>query len=427
MSKKIPSRKQELNELRDEVSQLRQKIKINPSKNTGERLTKEDLNKKSVQQLRRIVVDNKLFSGISRMKKAELISGIANTDYFKSKSLPLPKGDRPTIGSELKKTIKEKQEIKKELGDAQTQLKKLETEEKKDIEEQDFPKTKEQLDMEEELAKLKKQLEELVKKEENIKSVPVITEELNIATIPPPPGPPTPPVPPAPPVPPIPAPPGPPKIEEIEDVDVDLPEPPENRDDDMNDASGKHKEGLTSHKEPEKQNVDVGHTIVNMYCGGSPHPDFPVPQSVVRQALDANNMSLFQQQQLGHQLRQANPPQFQGIPQEVIPAHVAHPSQESIKSRFNKPNITEPVKKFPPVKSAPRLEKPIQQTEPSPGAPKSKFDDEEEEEETQAQKESRERREKMEKEIGQSKGKGKTDKFKQQLENIFKAKQQSST
>jgi len=61
---------------------------------------------------------------------------------------------------------------------------------------------------------------------------------------------------------------------------------------------------MITHKEKEHKNMDVGHTIVNVYCSGNTHPDYPIPQSLVRQALDSNNLPLYQQQELGNFLRQ---------------------------------------------------------------------------------------------------------------------------
>ena len=39
-----------------------------------------------------------------------------------------------------------------------------------------------------------------------------------------------------------------------------------------------------------KHTLDLGHTIVNIYVGSNSHPDYPIPQSLVRQALDAQNL-----------------------------------------------------------------------------------------------------------------------------------------
>lgn len=165
-------------------------------------------------------------------------------------------------------------------------------------------------------------------------------------------------------------------------------------------------ERFITHKEPQRRNIDNGHTIVNMYCGGNNHPDFPVPQSVVRQALDANQQPLFQQQQVGEFLREQQQP-----PQQSL---------SSLKSKFNAP-----VRKFETVKSADRIQKkqdkpPVsqkttEQTTQTEPRPKSRFEDDSDEEEDEADRLRRLRREEIAREFAGSKKKGFSEAFKARL------------
>jgi hypothetical protein len=40
----------------------------------------------------------------------------------------------------------------------------------------------------------------------------------------------------------------------------------------------------------DNERISVGHAIINIYTGGSSHPDYPIPQSVVKSALNANSL-----------------------------------------------------------------------------------------------------------------------------------------
>lgn len=99
----MSDRKQRKEDTRQKLDALRKKVKEQkqskketeenpkgtnePQKETNNKpKTEADLKKLSVQQLRRIIVDNNLFSGISRLRKAELIKKIMNTDWFKGSS-----------------------------------------------------------------------------------------------------------------------------------------------------------------------------------------------------------------------------------------------------------------------------------------------------------------------------------------------------
>ena len=103
MSKKPLSRKKELELLRKQVKELKMKLggKLKLMKNDNVVLSKELLKNMSVTQLRRLIVDNKLFQGISKMRKISLISEIMKTPYYKSRSQIKPTSKRPTIKGEL--------------------------------------------------------------------------------------------------------------------------------------------------------------------------------------------------------------------------------------------------------------------------------------------------------------------------------------
>lgn len=193
-------------------------------------------------------------------------------------------------------------------------------------------------------------------------------------------------------------------------------------------------DGLITHKDSSRQQVDTGHSIVNVYCNGSNHPDFPIPQSVVRQALNSQQLPLFQQQQLGEVLRQeaAQQPIIQGIPPQAIPEAVPHPSHSNIPQAPPPPppppvQPIQPrpaIRKFPPVKPPDTKRKeqvapPI--TQPT-APPASNFDDDEEEEETEAERARRERREQMALETGSSRKKGFNENFKKKLEGLLARK-----
>jgi hypothetical protein len=108
-------RKRDLDELRRKVQELKERKKNRTeNKPTGTRMTEEDLKKLSVVKLRRLVVDNKLFTGISRLRKAELIKRIMRTEWFKGKSKPKPKPKTETKKEEPDEDIElEKEDIGK--------------------------------------------------------------------------------------------------------------------------------------------------------------------------------------------------------------------------------------------------------------------------------------------------------------------------
>ena len=100
------------------------------------------------------------------------------------------------------------------------------------------------------------------------------------------------------------------------------------------------KEEAKKEKKPYKTMETVGHTIVNVYCGGSSHPDFPVPQSIVRKALEAEKLPPKEKKVLHKALKKIDFAKFEGIPSQVIPKAVPHSTHKlpSTKSRFSVPS-----------------------------------------------------------------------------------------
>jgi hypothetical protein len=89
--------------------------------------------------------------------------------------------------------------------------------------------------------------------------------------------------------------------------------------------SGKNKL-LTHNKEihldgTENKRLDLGHTIVNVYAGGSSHPDYPIPQSLVRQALDMQKLPPIERKELTNFIKsEAKKAEItEGIPEKHIP------------------------------------------------------------------------------------------------------------
>ena len=297
--------------LKKDIEQLKKMIdeKKKFKQLKGGLLTENDIKKKTVNQLRRIILDNKISRGISKLSKQRLIEIILNSQYFKNKS-------RASDFKQFEKSL---------------------------IEEENKPKMP------------KGKRPELPKEK-------IIKEILNIPDAPPPPEPQIPdappppaqqipdaPPPPAPQIPDAPPPPAPPVKKENEKKQEETKEKHE----ETKEKHEENKEGFISYHDKDKKMIDTGHSIINIYCGGSNHPDFPIPQSLARQALNAQQMPLFQQQQLGQFLQQQQPVPIQGIPQQAIPQPIPHPSHENLK----------PVKKFPPVETTKPLEK-IISTEP---------------------------------------------------------------
>jgi hypothetical protein len=305
------SRKKELEKLRKEIRELKiQKGAPAVPVNEANILSGERLRNKTVAELRRLVVDNKLFKGISKMNKRTLISKIMDTSFYASHSQALPKGKRPTIKSELTKARQKARTLKLKLDDVRKKRKP-----KKGISDELFT----QLQQENiELGKKKKSIPEK-KTPSTVPSAPPIQlipkPKIGVPT--------------APPLPPAAPPPAPP-IKEKVNTPTKVGEKAEPKIEVSKD--GKHKK------------VDVGNTIINMYCGGSGHPDFPVPQSVVRHALASQALPEREQRAIHRELKKVKAPKFQGIPREVIPKAVPHKTHTPSKmaKRFK---AVEPVRR----------------------------------------------------------------------------------
>ena len=381
--------------------------------------------------LRKFVVKNNIFRGISNLKKRELINDILVSKWWRDnitdktskksddkskKSDDESKKDRAKNVDDLSKSLKLRQELQRDLRICEDRIKKRD----KSIIERDDEieslnllikkrvdkKGKKSVKKVKKSVKKDKKLDEL--KDDELKVDELKDDEdsrpnnLQVSDIQdimgdskPPIAPPPPPI--APPPPPI-APPPPPKEPISTDSSTQTPPP--------------HTEGLITHQEPQKQNVNAGHTIVNMYCGGNHHPDYPVPQSVVRQALNANQAPLYQQQDIGNFLRDEARNFQQTEPKQSL---------SDIKSKFNKP-----AKKFEPVKTITpnkpidfekTKRKPERSTQTDDEPPKkSAFEDDDEEEEDEVDRLRRLKREEVARETGKSKGKGFSDAFKRRLE-----------
>ena len=126
--------------------------------------------------------------------------------------------------------------------------------------------------------------------------------------------PPAPPPTPAPPPPPPPAPPiSPPKKEKTIDLSKESKEV-EEVEPNIHNIHLKFKKG-----EKMQKKLDLGHTIVNIFVGSNQHPDYPIPQSLVRSALNAQNLPENKQKEMAQFLRQEakNTPVHENVPQPV--------------------------------------------------------------------------------------------------------------
>jgi hypothetical protein len=166
--------------------------------------------------------------------------------------------------------------------------------------------------------------------------------------------------------------------------------------------------------------IDLGHMVINMYCQGSTHPDYPVPQSVVRTALNAQSLpSGHPTEQVIRNLVREEASQMRknqtGIPlkavAEVLPRTFAPPPPAPL-PKTQIPRVFEPLrapkepsKKFPTVVPTVR-NRPISFEDD---------DDDSDEEETASERARRLRMEQLASEMGQSKGKGKSGKFRKKL------------
>lgn len=336
----------EIDNIREQIKNLKDKLKIeqNVFRIKGGLITDEMLEKMSVKELRGLVAKHKIFKGITRLKKSEIIEKIKNSDWYNGQQAPpLP----PKKRKKIKDLNKDEDENKNKIPEAppipppeQNENTKKEDAKLLDLDEDTMPI---------EPPKLERQNAVIGEETRSEKRKRL--------------------------------------LKELEELDKNNEEHP-----------------LISKKENDKKQMDLGHTIVNIYCGGNSHPDYPIPQSVVRNALNSQNLEPPLQKQVEQFLRQ-----------EAIQTPLS-----DIKKKFSKTEIPA-VKKFPKVETTKPLQKPILPTKTEVKT-SSNFEDDDEEEETSEERAKRERAEEIAKEIGKSKGKGKTEKFKSRLEGILGAR-----
>ena len=385
--------------------------------------------------LRKFIVKNNIFKGISNLKKKELIDDVLVSKWWRdniispSKGKPTKKADKPTKKAnkptkdrakdvaDLGKSLKLRQELQRDLRICEDRIKKRD---ESIIERDDEIKALNLLikkKVKKSVKKVDENFEEPKKANGNTRSNNLKVSDIedimgksdssseSSTSVPPPP-----------PLPPPPKTQAEPIATQTEGDEIPT--------DSSTQTPPPHTEGLITHQEPQKQNVDAGHTIINMYCGGNHHPDYPVPQSVVRHALNINQAPLYQQQDMAEFLRREEQ-------QQTEPSRRAEPKQSlsDIRGKFSKP-----AKKFEPVKTI-KPNKPIdfdkqkkpqitKKVEEEPEK-KSAFEDDDEEEEDEVDKIRRIKREEVARETGKSKGKGFSDAFKRRLEEKLGAGKKS--
>ena len=292
----------------------------------------EKLNVVGVGGLRDLVVKNKIFKGIANLKKKQIIEDILSSEWWKTNGISeenkeekeekenKENKEEKEFKTEQPKTLKEcltqKQKLRNEIRELERRikdrdkvLKQKQDEEKKQEDEirEQREKRKEQRKERKEKKKVESvlntketQTDEIKENEEIKKDLEDIEEKINK------------------------------DVGEIKEVETQT---DGTQTDEMKTqpktsnvietqteplSHSPHTEGLISHKEEQKKNVDVGHTIVNVYCGGHQSPNYPVPQYVVRQALNSNNLPLHQQQEIGNMMKQ-EAPQFTQAPPQAPP------------------------------------------------------------------------------------------------------------
>jgi len=177
---------------------------------------------------------------------------------------------------------------------------------------------------------------------------------------------------------------------------------------------------MMKYHDEERKKIDVGNTIVNVYCGGDKTAG--VPQDVARYALQAQQLPLQEQQRVSDEIRQFvkaedTPYQTPAPVQQNQPAPVQAPTPRPTSALPKAP--IQPARKFEPVKMVVRnTPQPVAPSEPVE-IKKSSFADDDEEEETEAEKTIRQRKEDIAREVGQSSNRGKSEKFKSKLEGLF--------
>ena len=409
-------------------------------------MTADKLGKLSVKELRKYITTNKIFKGISNLKKKELIDDILVSKFWRDNygdkkiknDIKNKKRKKETEIKDLETALKKKQLLQNKLRLCESRLKKKDkllleknieilekapTKKNKENAERDLiemvenssvklPDVKE--DTKPNNIKFDKDslLIELIPKLDGLKDDDLgglndkqkkIEEKIEIiadkiSSVPPPPK--------------IPPPP-PPKLSKTIDTQTETPNT--NEISTQTHESPPNTEGVLTHKDERKKTIDNGHTIINMYCGGNHHPDYPIPQSLVRSALNVNQQPLNQQKDMSDFLRQESV-NFENFKRQ----QQKQPTMGDIQSKFNKP-----AKKFEPVKTI-KPNKPIdfskKENVKKEDDKKSAFDDDSDEEEDEVEKMRRLKREEVAKETGKSKGKGFSEAFKKRLEEKLGAR-----
>lgn len=338
-------------ELRNEIEELKMQLKNKQSQFRQDRglLTERQVKNMNVKELRKLVKKNKIFKGISLLKKKEIISKIIDSSWFAQQPPPLPPR-KGAIKVRIKKPVK--------------------------------------------TIKIKMKTPVLRELEDDTPSALVSTSSGATSTAPSAPFIP----PPAPFIQPPPL--REEKKEEKEGKEEKTIELGEGKEDDqtqtiepdVHNIHLKFKKGSKG-----KKQLDLGHTIVNIFVGSNQHPDYPIPQSLVRSALEAQQLPPQQEQKVSRFLR-----------------------EEAKRTPISRSTPSKPSKKFPPVRTRPAPRREVKEEEEEEFQPTSGgFDDDSEEEESPADKARRERQEQMRREMSRSKGKGRKDAFKNKLEGLL--------
>jgi len=276
---------------------------------------KEDLEKKTVKDLRRFIVDNKIFKGIANLKKEQLVSDIIASKWWKEHKGQSHSIKAPEVKVEKEPPKEEKKRAMAVVKQEPIDIEPIKKEKKARASKLSIPTItlvpRHPPEVEAMIERAREAVEEAPKVEEAREAIPLplemtpkVEEERGKIS--------------------------PPHLEEKkEEIPSVMANPPIGR--------------LTEYHDQPHRVVDVGSTIVNVYCNGSPHPDFPIPQSVVRHALRAQQMPLAEQQQLAAMLskyqEQNEPPIIEGIPKEAIPQEVPHISHTKLSSAHKFPSV----------------------------------------------------------------------------------------
>jgi hypothetical protein len=305
-------------------------------------ITEDEFNKMGVIQLRRYVVDNKIFKGISKLKKTQLKSKILESEFWKKSK---PSRDAKTkILADAEKSKKDADKAKI----ASTNSTKTEKDEKIARLKANIAKTNNQL-KELSTPRVVRKRKNNIETNREIKKLESMIKKLGNK-----------------------------KVKETDDDKGNL-----------------------------QKRLDLGHTIVNVYANGSNHPDFPVPMTVVRHALNAQNLTGEKRQNVEDELRKdlKNITPIKGIPREAIPDPVPHPSHKNLKK--------ETVEK---------LEKAVKNRRDAIAPSNDRDDSDFEESESATEKQQRERLEELAKVTSVSGKRGFNSKFQAKLEGLLGGK-----